>query len=187
MPRSSHIHKSMLLRGVEFGPPALDRGDIEAIKGRAGRSGRSYGGAPLRGDHSNGRGRGGQINYAESRPNPFAAHINPNFSPQKVPNNLRGGLPPPPSGNWGPPPPGTESSWRGPPSHVYGGPPYGFSPSAQGVPYGRPNVPHLPLNSHYDGYFNANEAAGHHFPAHQGYYGANPSGGRGGQGNRNAR
>lgn len=76
----------MLLRGVQFGPPVLNRGDIEIIKGRAHRSGRSYGGAPLQGDHGNGRGRGGQIQYAEPRPNPFAPYINPNFHMQGNPN-----------------------------------------------------------------------------------------------------
>ena len=187
MPRSAHIHKSMLLRGVEIKPPALDRNDIEATKGRANRSGRSYGGAPLRGDYSNGRGRGSQINYAESRPNPFAAHINPNFNPQGMPHNSRNGLAPPPTGNWVPPPPGTESSWRGPPppSHGYGGPTYGFSPSAQGANYGRPS--HLSSNGHHESYLDGHGNIGNQFATQQGYYGAPPNGRYGGQGERHAR
>lgn len=189
MPRSTHIHKSMLLRGVEIRSPALDRADIEATKGRANRSGRSYGGAPLRGDYSNGRGRGSQMNYAEPRPNPFAAHINPGFSPQVIPNNVRGGLPPPPMGNWGPPPPGTESSWRGPPPppHGYGGPQYGFTPSAQGGNYGRPPPPQLPANNYHDSYHNGNGNVGNMYPGHQGYYAPPPNGRYGGQGDRNVR
>lgn len=177
MPRSTHVHKSMLLRGVQFGPPALDRADIEMIKGRANRSGRSYGGAPLQGDNGNGRGRGGQINYADPRPNPFAAHINPNFNPQFNPNNIRGGLPPPPMGNWGSPPPGTEPSWRGPPPP----PLYGFPTSAQGANYGRP-PPHLPPNRNYDSYHEGNGNFGNQFSSHQGYYVPPPNGRYGGQG-----
>jgi 5'-3' exoribonuclease 2 len=50
MPKSGHIHKSMLLRGVKFPPPALNPADIEATKGRAARSGRSNAGVPLQGD-----------------------------------------------------------------------------------------------------------------------------------------
>lgn len=57
-PSSSHTHKSMLLRGVKPPPPALDRHDIEDLKGKSQRGGRSYGGVPLRG--GGGRGR---INY----------------------------------------------------------------------------------------------------------------------------
>ena len=93
MPRSNNIHKSMLLRGVHFPPRTLDRSDIEATKTQASRSGRSFGGAPLRGGHSNGRGRGGQMNYANDRPNPFAPYVDPQFVP-----------PPPASYSRGPPP-----------------------------------------------------------------------------------
>lgn len=189
MPRSTHIHKSMLLRGVEFGSPALDRGDIEATKGRANRSGRSYGGAPLRGDHSNGRGRGSQMSYADSRPNPFAAHINPNFSHQGNPNSHRGGPPPPPMGSWSPPPAGLESSWRGPPPPPppgYGGPSYGYAPSGQVANYGRP-PPHQPPNNNHDSYYNGNSNVGNQLQGHQGYY-APPSNGRyGGRGDWNGR
>ncbi|EEP82353.1 5'-3' exoribonuclease 2 [Uncinocarpus reesii 1704] len=94
IPKSIHTHKSMLLRGVVFNPPVLDRTDIEVTKNKAQHSGRAFGGAPL---HSgNGRGRG-RISYAGDRPNPFAAHLDPNFKP---PHNVNG---PPGSGRGGPP------------------------------------------------------------------------------------
>jgi hypothetical protein len=60
MPKSSHIHKSMLLRGVKFAPPALTSGEIAETKGKAARSGRNHGGVPLSGS---GRGRN-SFNYA---------------------------------------------------------------------------------------------------------------------------
>lgn len=178
MPWSTYIHKSMLLRGVQFGPPALNRGDIEVIKGRATRSGRSYGGAPLRGDHGNGRGRGGRINYADPRPNPFAAHINPNFSSLGNPNNAGGGRPQPPTGSWGLPPAGTEPSWRGPPPP----PLYGFPASGQGASYGGQPPPHLPPNKNYGGSHRGKRHSGNQFSNHQGYSAPPPDGRFGGQG-----
>lgn len=135
MPRSNHTHKSMLLRGVKFPPPALDRADIEATKGKANRSGRSFGGAPSRGDYGNGKGNGrgrGQISYPDSRPNPFAAHINPNYAPPGVSNNSRGPTPSQPPYGWLPQPPGAHASRGGPPP-----PP----PPGGGVPYGHPRPP----------------------------------------------
>lgn len=109
----------MLLRGVKFGPPALDNGDIQGVKNRAQNSGRSFGGAPLR----NGGDRGGRINFASDRPNPFAAHLDPSFVP---PPNLA--APMMPSG-WMPPGPGSAGFSRGPPPPPRGGmsgyrPPY---------------------------------------------------------------
>ncbi|KAL8726274.1 MAG: hypothetical protein Q9166_006820 [cf. Caloplaca sp. 2 TL-2023] len=155
MPKSSHVHKSMLLRGVQPAPPTLNREDIESTKAQAARSGRSFGGAPLRG---NGRGRGGggdggQINYGDNRPNPFAAHINPGYAPPPPPHfqGGRGPAPIPPQG-WVPPPPGQYNgygppprqdfnSFHPPPSHngYRGGPPpppNGYHASNQG--YGPP-------------------------------------------------
>ena len=79
IPESHHVHKSMLLNGVRLPTPTLNRGDIEATKGRAGRSGRSHGGAPMR--NSSRGGRGGSTYYAESRSNPFASHLDPSFQP----------------------------------------------------------------------------------------------------------
>lgn len=68
MPESSHTHKSMLLRGVKLPHPALDRSDIEILRSKGQRSGRSYGGVPLKNNYHGG-GRGGdRINYAPGGP-----------------------------------------------------------------------------------------------------------------------
>lgn len=184
MPRTTHTHKSMLLRGVKFGPPALDRADIEATKGKASRSGRSYGGAPLRGNHGNGRGRGGQINYGDTRPNPFAAHINPGFPPQGVPNAYRNGLPPPPVGNWGPPGVGPDAYQRGPPPpQAYGIPPYGYShPPPNNVNYNRISLPPAPPSNQSSGFPNVNNE--NRFSS---YYAPPPNGRQSGQNDRYGR
>ncbi|KAJ5247431.1 5'-3' exoribonuclease 2 [Penicillium chermesinum] len=103
IPKSTHLHKSMLLRGVKFATPMLNQGDVRAVQGRAQHSGRSFGGAPL-----NGRGRGGRMDYSSSdRPNPFAAHLDPRFMQ-------------PPSG-WVPPGQGAGDFSRGPPPPQRGG------------------------------------------------------------------
>ena len=150
MPRSSHIHKSMLLRGVKFPPPALDRADIEATKGKANRSGRSFGGAPLRGGYGNGNGRnGGQISYADNRPNPFAAHINPNYASPGVSSNSRGPPPPQPPHGWLPQPPGAQALRGAPPAPSLGrGVPYGYPPPSQ--QYGNAPPP-PPSSNHFNG------------------------------------
>lgn len=91
----------------------LDKADIETTRSRAAHSGRSHGGAPFRNDYSRpsnhrgnsgnrgndygGNSRGGNINYS----NPFAAHLNPNFDPNRAPlpphlAAQQGWLPPPP-------------------------------------------------------------------------------------------
>ena len=183
MPQSTHVHKSMLLRGVDFGAPALDRSDIEATKGRANRSGRSYGGAPLRGDHGNGRGRGGQINYADSRPNPFAAHINPAFPPQGIPDSYRGRQPSSASGGWAPAPGGPDSFRQGPPAMPsYGGPPYGYPPPPHSMNHGRPPTPSQPSHYHHNPHANhLNQYArngGYHAPTSDGRYGNYSNAGR---------
>jgi 5'-3' exoribonuclease 2 len=162
MPQSVHVHKSMLLKGVKHEPPTLDRADIEATKGRASHSGRSFGGAPLRGGRggSGGRGRGGNINYSDDRPNPFAQHLNPNFTP---PSNGYGRGASPPSG-YGPPPPRVNGYYGGPPAHQqnghYNGPPPGYYNGApppstggyySGPPQGPPNGYGNPPPSNYYG------------------------------------
>ena len=139
MPHSTHVHKSMLLRGVKLAPPTLNREDIEATKGRASHSGRFHGGAPLGGGR--GRGRGNHINYANDRPNPFAAHINPGYAPP--PNAFGRGGPPLPGGQFngyshtpqayngkGPAPP--NSYYSGPPSQTQGVGRYEGRPPAGG-------------------------------------------------------
>jgi 5'-3' exoribonuclease 2 len=138
----------MLLRGVKFLPPTLDRADIEATKGRANSSGRSFGGAPLRGGRGGGRGRGGHINYADDRPNPFAQHLNANFAPPL--NGFGRGGPPPPGqfNNFPPPPPRGNGYQHGaPPPHsnnYYNGPPL-----PAGGRYNGP--PQLPPGGYYSG------------------------------------
>ncbi|OXV08499.1 hypothetical protein Egran_03738 [Elaphomyces granulatus] len=79
IPKSIHIHKSMLLRGVKFPPPTLDEAEIKVVKSKAQHSGRWFGGAPLR--NGNGNNRGSRMNYTADRPNPFAAHLDPAFAP----------------------------------------------------------------------------------------------------------
>lgn len=125
IPKSMHTHKSMLLRGVKFNPPVLDKGDIEATKNKAQHSGRSFGGAPLQG-----RGRGGRMSYAGGRSNPFAAHLDPGFAP----NNA---APPP---GWVPPPPGSARFANGPP------------PPPQFDRYGSQFPPPPPQRGGYGGY-----------------------------------
>ncbi|KAK4144137.1 exoribonuclease 2 [Dichotomopilus funicola] len=69
MPTSSHIHKSMLLRGLKMPTPALDRSDVEFVKSKGRSAGRSYGGVPLRNNYGGGgRGGGDRINYAGGPP-----------------------------------------------------------------------------------------------------------------------
>ena len=133
MPRSRYIHKSMLLRGVKFAAPALDRADIEATKGRASRSGRSYGGAPLRANTGNGSSRG-NINYADQRPNPFAAYVNPAHVPPGAGNHLQGHAPPS-AGDWRTP--NGQAFGQGPPNfdNRY---PQRYAPQNQGQGYGYP-------------------------------------------------
>lgn len=125
----------MLLRGVKFGQPALDNADIQGVKHKAQNSGRSFGGAPLR----NGGDRGGRMNFASDRPNPFAAHLDPSFVP---PPNLNAPMMP---AGWVPPGQGSAGFSRGPPPPPRGGmsgyrPPYPPAGSPQGfqqVGYGQ--------------------------------------------------
>ncbi|KAL8854753.1 MAG: hypothetical protein Q9221_000536 [Calogaya cf. arnoldii] len=162
MPKSSHVHKSMLLRGVQHAPRTLNQQDIEATKNKAATSGRSYGGAPLRGNgRGRGRGRGngngngngnggggGQINYGDDRPNPFAAHVKPGYAPPPAPYFQGGRGPPPlPPQGWIPPPPGAQYNGYGPPPRP------GFNdfhppPAMNGYQRGPPPPPG---NSYYAG------------------------------------
>ena len=138
-PPSNNIHKSMLLRGVKLPEPTLDAGDLDDTRNRAGRTGRGFGGAPLRdGGRRNGNGysgygngngysnQGPPINYA----NPFAAHLNPSFDPSM----LNRAPPPPPhvaaANGWAPPPPPTMqasgSYWNGAGYTAEGGQGWGY-------------------------------------------------------------
>lgn len=138
MPRSIHTHKSMLLRGVQFPPAALNRADIEATKGRASHSGRSHGGAPLRSSYGSGRGRG-SIGYADTRPNPFAAHINPHSAPMDISGQSHKDYAPPTLGIWRPPQLPEHNGTRAPPGSSYQ---RGYGPPGQAYGYSAP-TPHL--------------------------------------------
>ncbi|KAL9129325.1 MAG: hypothetical protein Q9217_002196 [Psora testacea] len=149
MPHSSHVHKSMLLRGLNMPTPVLEPADVQATRGKANSSGRSFGGVPFRGGYSNGRGRGGQINYAaENRQNPFAAYLNPDFAP---PSNFNGNGPPPPRGQYQgyllPPPKANGYHGESQP------PPTGYYNGGSPLPaYGRPNAQPQPhQGGYYDG------------------------------------
>ena len=166
MPKSNHIHKSMLLRGLEMPKPVLERADIEATRAKANSSGRSFGGASLRGDR-NGGGRGGRINYADDRPNPFAAHINPNYAP---PPAFGRGPPPGQYQSYGAPPPGANGYYGGPlPGQSYNG-------HHGSAGYGRPPGPQTDYRGGYNGPpapppYSYGQSASHYGP-HQGsqYY-----------------
>jgi len=140
MPKSRHIHKSMLLRGVKLPPLALTQADIEATKGRARNSGRSYGRAPFQGGQ-NGRGRGrgrGDFNYAaDSRPNPFAAHIMPGYGlPGGALHHSGNGLPQS-RGGWGGVQP-TNFAYQQDPRTFHGSNSSGNAPPRQNHGYGHP-------------------------------------------------
>ena len=129
MPKSKHVHKSMLLRGVKFKPPALNAGDIEQTKSKASRSGRSHGGVPLKGD---GRGRN-SFNYASGNQanhhnGGYAQNNRPSYGSQNNGYNNATYYPPPP-------PPGMASFGHGPPPP----PPPGYNFNGQGPPgYSQP-------------------------------------------------
>ncbi|CAI7673182.1 unnamed protein product [Penicillium manginii] len=155
IPKSEHIHKSMLLRGVKFATPMLNSADVRAVKGRAQNSGRSFGGAPFRGG-----GRGGRMDYGSDRggnqggpgrPNPFAAHLDPRFVPGQQ-NNMQ--MAP----GWVPPGQGGGDYSRGPP-----GPPRGGMSNQYGYNQGY-------QQDHY----------GHGHGGHRGGYGSHDNRGRGG-------
>lgn len=155
-PTSTHLHKSMLMRGVEMPKRILNDEDIAETRNQASRTGRSYGGAPLRGNGRGGRGggyRGGRMDYTANAPppqhdsyntnNPFAAHINPRYLPQN-------GAPPPPPPGWGapyPPPqmPGPYGNQYGqmPPMPPQGGYNGGYS-GGYGGQGGYPQYPQDP-------------------------------------------
>ncbi|KAJ5091467.1 5'-3' exoribonuclease 2 [Penicillium alfredii] len=159
IPKSSHIHKSMLLRGVKFATPMLNSADIRATKGRAQHSGRSFGGAPLHGG-----GRGGRVDYGKDRPNPFAAHLDPNFA------SGPGAGPPMGAPGWIPPVPGAGGYSRGPPPPPRGG-------------MSHPYQPHQGYQRHGDYSYNQSGQ----YNGYRGGYGSQEYGGRGGGGYRGGR
>ena len=134
MPSATHLHKSMLLRGITEPPKQLDNSDMAILKSKARHSGRDFGGAPLYDNtrqhpqERNGNGREGRISYAADRPppgvappvgdsrnNPFAAFLDPKFAPVA-------GMPPPPPQHYGN---GNVNGYRGPASGGSSGNGYG--------------------------------------------------------------
>jgi 5'-3' exoribonuclease 2 len=174
MPRSSHIHKSMLLRGVKLPSRALDQNDIEETRSRAARSGRSHGGVPLRGN-SGSRGRD-SFNYAGSNSlsrsqnqsqksyGGYDEYNNNNYAPLQV-------------SSWQPPPPGVAGFARGPPPPPPG--PYGAYPHAQSYQsqsrppaYGNQHQPPMPqfgYDTAYDHRNNSNGPPNYGPPGHGRY------------------
>lgn len=121
MPKSIHVHKSMILKGVQFPTPMLDQLDIQKTREQASTSGRSFGGVRFdgngrggRGGGGGGRGRGGyggQIDYranqgAPDRSNPYAAGLNPQFFQNGGPPQQHYGAQVWPTTVPAPPPPG---------------------------------------------------------------------------------
>ena len=145
MPHSIHTHKSMLLRGVQMPQPILERADIDATSAKAKNSGRSFGGVPFRGER-NGDNRGGHINSANDRTNPFAAYVHPNTM-ASGPQRARG-PPPPPGVHYQDYPPHSSGNHYPPTQHYqphsrgYGN---GYHNQQQPPPhnaYGSPNAPY---------------------------------------------
>ncbi|KFY44765.1 hypothetical protein V495_03267 [Pseudogymnoascus sp. VKM F-4514 (FW-929)] len=114
MPRSAHVHKSMLLRGVKFPTPALNQEDIQATKGRAANAGRNPGGYSQRGGYG-GRGRGGgSQNYGNHSSNSYPRQQQ-SSSRQAYGNQPAYNQYPAPPQGWQPPPPGVGGFTRNPP------------------------------------------------------------------------
>lgn len=183
MPSSSHTHKSMLLRGVKLPTPVLTRSDIEILRSKSQKSGRSYGGVPLK-NNPNG-GRRDTINYAAGGPPPGQGGHGrgPYQQPDRGYANGYGGgygsgygggyggyggqyqqyAPPPPT--WQPPPPGYPGFGVGmppppPPAHLAGGG-YGQGYGGQGYGHGYRNDRYEPGPPPHGGYQRS----------HQGYQG----------------
>jgi len=108
MPKSTNVHKSMLIKGVKMPTKALNQSDIESTRGRAARSGRNHGGAPLQGD---GRGRN-SFNYSS---NQYQSGHNSQQSYGSRNNGYSNHQYSAPTSGWQPPPPGVGGFARGPP------------------------------------------------------------------------
>ncbi|KAJ5961188.1 5'-3' exoribonuclease 2 [Penicillium vulpinum] len=171
IPKSSHVHKSMLLRGVKLPTPMLDSNDIRATQNRSQNSGRSFGGAPFQG-----RGRGGRMNYASDRPNPFAAHLDPKFN--SGPQGGPGGAPMVPPG-WVPPGQGYGGYARGPPPPPRGGMSHQYPP--QHPPQHQSQHGYQQPGDYYGQQNNQYNQGGQYNNVHQSGYGSQDyRGGRGG-------
>lgn len=142
-PITSHAHKSMLLRGLKPPRAVLDRSDVETIKNKSSRSGRSWGGAPLshgfNGDRQHERGRDNRPNrgsngYGGNQRRHNNAMQYPGEPPRR---NFQEGFAysSQPASSWQPPPPHHPGFGVGfpppPPAHFQGG----HRPNHQGIPY----------------------------------------------------
>ena len=150
MPPASHTHKSMLLRGANPPTSALTRSDIETIRGKSNRGGRSHGGAPL-GRYDNngrhhpvnygpdsrgGRGGGGRGGYGGGRGSYNGGGRGGYNAHHQGPPPIQHGPPP----GWVPPPPGAAGFGYGAPPPP-GGPGFGMGvpPPPVYQPGGRPH------------------------------------------------
>ncbi|KAM3487128.1 hypothetical protein MY3957_009581 [Beauveria namnaoensis] len=155
MPKMTHDHKSMLLRGVKMPSPALTRSDIEVLRGKASRGGYSGGNRGGRydpgGQHhfrQNGRGRGQDFGHGRPQSN-YHRREDPRPLPHQ---HFRG------QGGWQPPHPGSSGFGRGvppppPPAHEQGWSSQSFNASVYS--YGPSQGHHLPRGGyHYRGRWN---------------------------------
>ncbi|KAI2615170.1 exoribonuclease Dhp1 [Hypoxylon sp. NC1633] len=187
IPSNGHNHKSMLLRGVQMPTPALNRSDMEELKGKMRNSGRSHGGAPL-GRQSYDGNRRGRINYG-----PDSRRDTPNRPPSyrnNYNNTSYAAAPPIPPPGWVPPPPGYPGFGNGyppppPPAHLGGGrDAYG---NGYGDQYrGNHGGNHEGYNGRSQGYGRGRGGGGGLPPqnGHGGQYSTRPPTGRGGHDRR---
>jgi 5'-3' exoribonuclease 2 len=191
MPVTTHTHKSMLLRGLNMPTPALNRSDIEELRGKLRNAGRSFGGAPLGrggyGDNRRGRinygpdsgGRGGRQDRSQSYNN---HHNNYNNNSYPGPN----AFPPVPPPGWVPPPPGYPGFGAGlppppPPAH-YGGGRDSYGGGNYGGGRGSHHQP--PSNGSYGGYSNSGPPGRDQYGRDRRPYDDNRGGYRGGRNHR---
>ncbi|ETS79199.1 5'-3' exoribonuclease 2 [Pestalotiopsis fici W106-1] len=185
MPSSSHTHKSMLLRGVELPTPALNRHDIEELKGKMRNSGRSYGGAPFRGGY-NGRGRG-RIDYGPGMSGGRGGRPDrgPAYGGHQQQYGGSNSFPPVPPPGWVPPPPGAFGFGAGlpppppPPGHYGGQNSYGGSHNGNyGGHQNYYQPPPPPHGGSYGGYGGNNNSGSYGRDRRQYDDGRNQRGGR---------
>ncbi|KAH8148771.1 uncharacterized protein LAJ45_07114 [Morchella importuna] len=174
-PKSKHVHKSQLLRGVKFNEPVLTRAEQEEVKRRSTNGGRSYGGAQLyRNNSGRGRGRGGGGggggDYGNNHQGSFRSDRGGGGGPPSYGAGTWSAPPPPP------PPPGTwggNNSWAPPgaPPMAGGPPPMSWRNNPLGGPGGYAPPPPPP-------------GTGFSYGRGGGYSGGNNSGGGYGQQSR---
>jgi len=186
-PMKSH-HKSVLLHGAKPPPAVLDRSDIELLKSKSNKSGRSYGGVPFGGNNRGGYNgnRGGMINYGPGQGGQNRQGGRDSY--QSHGNGYGNGQPPrnsyqQPPANWIPPPPGMAGFGSGPPP-----PPPGYGGHNQGYGnnrYAMPGPPPPQHGGHQGGYQGGYQGQGHqggYQGGHQGGYQSGPPGQQHGQG-----